>query len=219
MHHDVRVISPPDAASAAAFSAYHRARRRRRTPGMLAGAGVAAAAILALGVVVAAAPAPSPARALASATVPRTSTPAPTATPTTLAADPTADVAPVADAVPGPPLPAVLPGYTIHVTATGYQAELDECQWVRMDLGASAPIVGAHTRCGGAIVLGMVDGDRVDLTGQGLDGDYRVVGARDARAGDPAVAALAGLPGTLVLQTCYPAGDGRVRLVALAPEA
>ncbi|HEY2642171.1 MAG TPA: hypothetical protein VGI56_00320 [Galbitalea sp.] len=32
----------------------------------------------------------------------------------------------------------------IVVTATGYQHEIDECQWVRMDLDAQAPIVGAH---------------------------------------------------------------------------
>jgi hypothetical protein len=108
--------------------------------------------------------------------------------------------------------------YRITVTATGYQTQLDECQWVRMDLGAEAPIVGAHTRCGGSVVLAMRPGDVVYVRGQGLDGKYVVTGSRDAHAGDNAQLATAGMAAQVILQTCYPGPGGRERLVGLEPE-
>ena len=121
--------------------------------------------------------------------------------------------APVATA---PPL-ATTGGSTWSITigATGYQTEIDQCQWVRMELGASAPIVGAHNYCGGGIVLDMQLGDTVTLTGTGLGGTYRVTDSRDAHAGDHADAATAGLVADVILQTCYFTPDGRERLVAL----
>jgi hypothetical protein len=84
-----------------------------------------------------------------------------------------------------------------------------------MDLGAVAPIVGAHTRCGGAAVLTLATGARVELQGQGLDGGFVVADARDAHAGDDAAEATAGLAADVILQSCYPGASGRVRLVAL----
>ena len=129
--------------------------------------------------------------------------------PSTLPAPPPADIGTVAVEPP-----AAEGSWSIAIAATGYQAELDACQWVRMDLGV-APIVGAHTSCGGAIVLEMIDLDAVQLAGQGLDGAYVVTGSRDARAGDTAAAATDGLAADVILQTCYPGADGRVRLVAL----
>ncbi len=103
----------------------------------------------------------------------------------------------------------------ITITATGYQHELDQCQWVRMDIGAEAPIVGAHTRCGGSVVLSMHTGEVVDLRGQGLDGRYVVTDGLDAHAGDDASVATTGMNATVILQTCYPVSDGRERLVGL----
>jgi len=107
--------------------------------------------------------------------------------------------------------------WAIAVDTTGYQAEIDECLWVRMDLGGQAPIVGAHNYCGGGVVLEMEFGDVVTMTGTGLDGRYLVSDARDARAGDIAAAAIKGMVGSLILQTCYWSDDGTVRLVGLTP--
>ncbi len=133
---------------------------------------------------------------------------------TTLPVDPDAAAEPAVAVAPAPSGPVL---YAIDITATGYQREIDKCQWVRMDLGAVAPIVGAHTRCGGTTVLQMRPGDAVRLTGQGLDGAYVVQGSRDAHAGDDAAQATSGMTAAVILQTCYPETSGRVRLVALEP--
>ena len=103
----------------------------------------------------------------------------------------------------------------IGIDTVGYQKELDRCLWVRMDLGATAPIVGRHNYCGGDVVLGLDPGDRVDLEGKGLDGSYVVSGTRDAHAGDNALEATRGLAAAVILQTCDYDKDA-VRLVALA---
>jgi len=63
----------------------------------------------------------------------------------------------------------------------------------------------------------MTLGDVVTMTGTGLDGRYLVSDARDARAGDIAAAAIKGMVGSLILQTCYWSDDGTVRLVGLTP--
>lgn len=143
-------------------------------------------------------------------TAPPSSTPVATPTPT-----PVATPAPSSASVPAVPAkPAIT---LITITATGYQAQLDECQWVRMDLDAVGPIVGAHTQCGGAVVLTLRAGQLVQLRGQGLDGLYVVTDSRDAHAGDDAQTATAGMQATVVLQTCFPGGDGRELLVGLEP--
>lgn len=109
--------------------------------------------------------------------------------------------------------------FAIAIDTTGYQAELDACEWVRMDLAATAPIVGAHNYCGGDIVLAMQPGDTVALAGEQLDGTYVVTEIRDAVAGDPSAEATAGMAVTVILQTCYWGVDGAVRLVGLVPAA
>lgn len=126
---------------------------------------------------------------------------------------------PAASAPPDPPAaiaatsgPAL---WSISIDTTGYQAEIDQCLWVRMNLGGDAPIVGAHNYCGGSIVLDMALGDQVVLAGAELDATYVVSDARDARAGDSAPAAIDGMVGDVIVQTCYWGGDGRVRLVGL----
>ena len=105
--------------------------------------------------------------------------------------------------------------WAIDIDVTGYQAEIDACLWVRMDLRAAAPIVGAHNYCGGDIVLTMEVGDTVTLRGTSLDGQYEVSGSVDAWAGDSASAATEGLSADVILQTCYWQSNGRERLVAL----
>lgn len=135
-------------------------------------------------------------------------------------AGPDVAAAPVASTavVPAVPLQAATPVaptplYSIAVTARGHQAELDACQWVRMDVGAIAPIVGAHNFCHGDEVLAMAVGDIVTVTGTDLDGDYQVTGSRDARAGDNAAVATEGLSGDIIFQTCYWEDAKGLRLV------
>lgn len=138
------------------------------------------------------------------------------------------EVAAVVDALPAPApagepaeppdseLPATGHGtWSITIDTTGHQAEVDACLWVRMDLGAVAPIVGAHNYCGGDVVLGMVIGDVVELHGTSLDGAYEVVESRDAWAGQSAAAATDGMAADVILQTCYWHSGGKERLLAL----
>lgn len=117
------------------------------------------------------------------------------------------------------PAPVVPPGpdYAIGITAVGLQAEVDACQWVRMDFTADVPlpIVAAHNFCGGGIVLEMNAGQTVSLTGEGLDGTYVVVSSKDAWADQDATDAISGLSGDVILQTCYWEDDGHLILVAL----
>ncbi len=105
--------------------------------------------------------------------------------------------------------------WSIDIDTVGYQAELDACLWVRMHLGAAAPIVGAHNHCGGGIVLEMGAGDSVTLHGASLDGVYEVTDARDAFAGDFAADATEGMAADVILQTCYWQGNGRALLIGL----
>lgn len=143
--------------------------------------------------------------------------PAPTASPVPAAPVPTSSATPLETA---PDQLATLPvtstgRWAINIDTTGYQTELDECLWVRMDLGAAAPIVGAHNNCGGSIVLDMKVGDTVTLMGTALDGTYTVIDSRNAHAGDAAATATAGWIAAVILQTCYWNSGGEERLLAL----
>lgn len=211
------------------FAAVHRAARRRA-------AAVAATLVIAVGGLVAvawavpsvAAPAPAaveavpaavPVAPLETATVEQQ--PAPEPAPAEVASPGTipqgaADAAPPAAAPAPVPAPAGPATYDLRVDASGYQTELDRCLWVRMDVGAVSPIVGAHNTCGGDVILAMNPGDRVTLAGEGVDGVYVVGESRDAHKGDDAATATAGMSATVILQTCYWEGTG-VRLVPLLP--
>jgi hypothetical protein len=147
---------------------------------------------------------------------PTTASDSPSADPT-LPTDPALPADPATDpsSLPQTGTPAATQQhFSIAVATRGYQAELDQCQWVRMDVGAVAPIVGAHNFCHGDMVLAMQPGDLVAITGTDLDGDYQVTGSRDAHAGDNAATATSGLTADLILQTCY-WGDNGLRLVTL----
>ncbi|MFG6446573.1 hypothetical protein ACFXQA_15035 [Microbacterium sp. P07] len=224
------------------FRVVHRAHRRR-TFGLTVTGVVAASALAAVTWLVPAAvadqPALAPPAAITTQPVPAPEAPAPASVPeapvagapapetvttpaAVLAAPPPADEstpgsAPV-EAAPSPEPPPVVAApveRVIAIDTTGYQAELDQCLWVRMNLtGASAPIVGAHNNCGGEIVLDLVPGDVVTLSGQNLDGRFVVVGSRDGRPGQNAREATQGLGASVILQTCYFDGPD-VRLVAL----
>lgn len=208
------------------FRAVHRAHRRvvwSRTLG--------AAAIVAIGVslVSLADAAPVSSDAVAAASTPgvlvapgphASSAPAPAAVDEVpaLAPLPEAPAAAISEsAAPLDPASVPVDGETWQITidTVGYQAEIDACLWVRMNLGGPAPIVGAHNYCGGGIVLDMMIGETVTLAGTELDGTYVVTEARDARVGDSARGATAGMAADVILQTCYWDSDGRLRLVGL----
>jgi hypothetical protein len=194
--------------SADVFAEYHRAEFARHALGVAVG--VVAVAGAALPVILLGAVAPgAPTAAPSPYSAPAGPSSTPSFPPETLPA-PAADIVPTVA-----PVVVADTGWSIAVGATGYQAELDACQWVRMDIGAVAPIVGAHTSCGGEIVLQMMPGQAVALSGAGLDGAYVVAESRDAHVGDVAATATAGMSADVILQTCYPGGDDRVRLVAV----
>lgn len=200
------------------FRAYHRARWWMTLRRTVTSVTVSAAVVVGLALWVGAAPPPAePTSAIPAAAVPPAENlPTPAAQTETAAPVAPDPVAPSPD--PAPPTALAPTGprvWSISVDTTGYQAELDDCLWVRMDLGAAAPIVGAHNYCGGGIVLDMAVGDVVTLTGTGLDGTYSVTGDRGARAGDGAATATAGMDADVILQTCYWIDDGSERLVEL----
>jgi hypothetical protein len=225
------------------FRAVHRARNRRTAGAVVTGSLFVAAIVAATWVMPAAVAEPVPVPASTALTQPAPApdsegvppAPAPPAVPpapAVLAAPPVPAGSPVsaasvveaaptgpAGSVPAAPLPAPAPSTpavrAIAIDTSGYQAELDECLWVRMDLvAASAPIVGAHNNCGGDVVLELQPGDLVELSGENLDGRYLVIGSRDGRPGQDAGEATAGFGATVILQTCYFEGPN-VRLVSL----
>lgn len=202
------------------FAEYHRAGRRITLTRVIPAVIAALAIGTGLGFLAGNTPAAPPAAV-------EQASPAPFAAPAPDAVEPPI----VAAQLPQPAAPAGAPAtetpalptlattgqgeWSIAIDTTGYQAEIDQCLWVRMDLGVHAPIVGKHNYCGGDIVLGMSIGDTVTLSGVGLDGTYTVIAARDAQAGDYAKVATDGLGGSVILQTCYWGDSGAERLVAL----
>ncbi|MBC7591068.1 MAG: hypothetical protein H7226_08515 [Salinibacterium sp.] len=200
------------------FAAYHRAGRRMTLARVIPASMAALAVAAGLGYLAGATPAAPPTAVQdSSATAPAASADPDLATPPAAILPQPATEAPAP--LSPPPVLAVTgtQQWSIDIDTTGYQAEIDDCLWVRMDLGVHAPVVGAHNYCGGDVILGMAIGDSVTLSGVGLDGAYTVVSSRDARAGDNAHVATDGLGGTVILQTCYWGTDGAERLVALAP--
>ncbi len=201
------------------FAAYHRVDRIRLAVRLVIGGALAVVTVALgtlLGTAIPASTSASSAAGIPTPVVSSSPTPNESATPAVVLA---AEVLPAPEATPvatTPPVAIDIDGvWRIEIDASGYQSELDACLWVRMDLGASAPIVGAHRSCGGSIVLEMSIGDAVVLTGQGLDGSYLVSDAREAHAGDVAATVTEGMDAVAILQTCYPGSDGRLRLLAL----
>lgn len=206
------------------FAAYHRAGRWMTLARVIPAVIAALAIGTGLGYVAGSAPAAPPA-AVEQDSRAQAVGPAPDAVEPPIPADQlpqpgTQPGAPGEAAQPGAPAPPTLATtgqaeWSISIDTTGYQAEIDQCLWVRMDLGVHAPIVGKHNYCGGDVVLAMAIGDTVTLAGVGLDGTYTVAATRDAQAGDYAKLATDGLGGTVILQTCYWGDSGAERLVAL----
>ena len=206
------------------FSEYHRARWHTSFSRIMA---LAVSIAVSVGLVSLVEPAASPQQSDASASFALAADSRAVPVEVVTLPSPPATGATVGQAPPAPstlsalPTPATLPStgpasWSVSIDTRGHQAEIDQCLWVRMDVGGHAPIVGAHNYCGGGVVLDMALGDVVTLAGTELDGAYVVADARDARAGDAAAAAIDGVEGQVILQTCYWGGNGRVRLVGLA---
>lgn len=192
--------------------------RKRRTARAAQFALPLAATVVALVLASSLLPAPAPAvRTMHPPTMMRDISPAAAALPTLALPAPPAEVAPAAVEQPQVEAAPVAASWGIGIGAFGWQAELDACQWVLLDMVASVPlpIVAAHNYCGGGIVLEMQPGDTVTLSGYGYDGTYVVTGSRDAWTGSDAASAVAGMDGEVVLQTCYWNDDGTERLVSL----
>ena len=202
------------------FAAYHRAGRRMTLARVIPAVIAALALGIGLGYVAGTAPAAPPA-AVGQDSPAQAVGPAPDAVgPPNPAAQLPQPGAPLGAPPPAAPALPTLAAtgqaeWSIPIDTTGYQAEIDQCLWVRMDLGVHAPVVGKHNYCGGDVVLAMAIGDTVTLAGVGLDGRYTVAATRDAQAGDYARVATDGLGGTVILQTCYWGDSGAERLVAL----
>jgi hypothetical protein len=127
---------------------------------------------------------------------------------------PSVERLPAASERPSPVAPS--PDWTIQVDTTGYQDELNQCLWVRMDFIDVVPIVGKHNYCGGDIVLTMTLGQTVHLAGLGLDGTYIVTGDRQVFSGEQATVATANLTADVILQTCYWNKSQGMRFVTLS---
>jgi len=76
--------------------------------------------------------------------------------------------------------------------------------------GKSKTYLPIHNECGGRPILTLEEGQKVMIDGMGK---YQVVATRDIVRGDKA-SALAGLPGTVLIQTCFDTGN-QMRVVAL----
>jgi hypothetical protein len=70
-----------------------------------------------------------------------------------------------------------------------------------------------HNGCGGLPILDLKNGDTVKIDGVG---DFQVVDSRVVNKGD-STAAISGLNGSVVLQTCYESPSTQMRVVGLNP--
>jgi hypothetical protein len=99
------------------------------------------------------------------------------------------------------------------IANTGAQGAIDACtggltRWFE-DVDGK-PYYPIHRGCGGAPILSLKVGQRVEI---GIT-VYTVSGARDVKKGD-VYSAAAGIPGSVLVQTCY--ADSRMRVVGLTP--
>lgn len=152
-----------------------------------------------------------------SASSQRTSTPTVTPTPI-LTPTPVAPVTvpepveePVEPAPPAPPaadqLEDVTPQLlTLNIAGYGDQPEIDACiGWIiltRYQENGIQPTLAEHNTCGGAAILALPIGSRVQLAGAGLDGLYEIVDSRDVPQ-QGSTLDIQGMAGEILAQSCY----------------
>lgn len=117
------------------------------------------------------------------------------------------------------PPPAVLPvptepvsdvrSFSVDVSASGGRAELDKCSdWTHLQgftttAAIPQPILAAHNRCGGDVVLGMAVGDEVLISGESSPGVYTVSGFFDTSYSPTPEDFASKASGDVLLQTCF----------------
>jgi len=106
------------------------------------------------------------------------------------------------------PAPAKKYAWSTYVANVDAQAAVDTCAGGLTYSPSVSKVLGQkyypiHNRCNGLPILSLKNGDLVHIAELG---DYRVVDSRNVKQGDT-TAALKGLKGDSVLQTCYQSGD------------
>jgi len=106
--------------------------------------------------------------------------------------------------------------WATYIANTGGQDAVDECAGGLTDMSEVAHLrtnqayYPIHNQCGGDPILDLELDDEVFIAERGK---FTVVDTRDVERGDT-TAALAGLPGSILVQTCYDTGT-LMRVVAL----
>jgi hypothetical protein len=95
---------------------------------------------------------------------------------------------------------------TLYIAGYGDQPEIDACiGWIiltRYQENNIQPTIAEHNNCGGAAILDLPIGYRLNLVGGGLDGVYEIVDSRDAPQNGTTLD-IQGIAGELLAQSCY----------------
>ncbi|MDH6422828.1 hypothetical protein [Aurantimicrobium minutum] len=95
---------------------------------------------------------------------------------------------------------------TLNIAGYGDQPEIDACiGWIiltRYESNGIQPTIAEHNNCGGAAILNLPIGSRLELTGGGLDGLYEIVDSRDAPQNGTTLD-IQGMAGEILAQSCY----------------
>jgi len=121
--------------------------------------------------------------------------------------------------------PASKYAYKTYVANSGDQHQVDACtggvtnmtavtDYLTRVEGTSKLYLPIHNECGGRPILDLEVGEKVLIDGVGK---YEVVALRNITRGAKA-SALAGLPGSILLQTCFDTGN-QMRVVSLTKTA
>ncbi|MBD8519129.1 MULTISPECIES: hypothetical protein [unclassified Plantibacter] len=97
---------------------------------------------------------------------------------------------------------------TVTLGQSGAETLLDRCDGTFSEMVDGhrddvPPLWAAHNYCGGDIVLSWEIGQLVNVEVDGIIRQYRVAGTRDTAKYGVTSDALVGIPGDVLLQTCY----------------
>lgn len=95
---------------------------------------------------------------------------------------------------------------TLNIAGYGDQPEIDACiGWIvltRYQHNGIQPTLAEHNTCGGAAILALPIGSRLQLAGAGLDGLYEIVDSRDVPQQGTTLD-IQGMSGEILAQSCY----------------
>lgn len=95
---------------------------------------------------------------------------------------------------------------TLNIAGYGDQPEIDACiGWIiltRYQTNGIQPTLAEHNSCGGAAILALPIGSRLQLAGAGLDGLYEIVDSRDVPQSGSTLD-IQGMAGEILAQSCY----------------